>query len=485
MNLPQYQIAMARSGYDGPQTEANRIAVEWVMPDRFGQYFMSINDTDGTLTGRNVPTVTGPLSANEFWMLDRVNVSSSDLAAGATFTPACEARSDWKYPMWACDSRERRTTSFEIEYAPESGNTAFYDVQAGTLNHWGYPADKGAPFGYDPGLVGVFNHSHTGGWFLSFVRGAPRSVQFTRMQHQRDATLMMAIAYPPGTTFTVRAIVKKFCKPEKGHICNETLAMAASVDEVRYAPGNKFYWDGTYLYVRMVSFGRAQGKRYLGTTTDGWHATDGVSFERSGIVLPDRGNANFVLSIDAHCTPNATDTAMCAGAVTSAPPPACGPGEVQVAVDMCLPAAQAASSASTTDSASMSAASSTSMSTSASTSASASHAGSESMSMGASGSTMSPSASYAGSESMSGSTTSPSASQSGSGSCSKGKGLPGLYWFDGGVWDETCSPALHGSCPPADPARQMEVVGSTGKLLNVTRRLASASDNFGRVCSSA
>ena len=43
-----------------------------------------------------------------------------------------------------------------------------------------------------------------------------------------------------------------------------------SVDAVRSGDGNTYHFDGTYLYIRLVSMARVGGHRFLGDATDQW-----------------------------------------------------------------------------------------------------------------------------------------------------------------------------------------------------------------------
>lgn len=332
VNMPQYQLAMAAVTYAEPVYEPARVALEEVRMDRFGQFFMSLVDADGTLTGRGVPTIVGAHGGNKFWML-------SDVEAGAG--AACEERTDWDYPMWACDAGERGATSFELAYSARQAVSDNWNIGAGSINHWGYAASRAAPIGLDPGVMGPYHHDHVGGWFVSLDAGAPRVATITRLQVPLGDTLMLALAYPPTATLEVRATVTQWCNPDAGFLCDLVLSDAGSVAAVRSGAGDTYHWDGTYLYLKLVSMARQpSGSRNLGTVASGWTPTEGDTFTRGGLSIPDRGGAKYQLTVTATCDVSPTDDEFCAGAVATDPPPACSDTQVQVAIDECTDAVE-------------------------------------------------------------------------------------------------------------------------------------------------
>ena len=228
-----------------------------------------------------------------------------------------------------------------MAYTTRNGVQNNWNIGSGSINHWGYAASRAAPIGLDPGVMGPYHHKHVGGWFISLDGGAPRVATFTRLQVPFGDTLMLALAYPSTATLEVRAQVTQFCTPEDGYLCDVALTDAGSIAAVRGGVGDTYHWDGTYLYLKLVSMARqTSGKRYLGTVDSGWTEVDGDTFTRGGFSIPDRGGSRYQLVVTATCDVSPTDDEFCAGAVAVDPPPACAPTEVQGAIDECTAAVE-------------------------------------------------------------------------------------------------------------------------------------------------
>ena len=456
VNMPQFQLAMRGVQYEGELYEGARLSLEEVRMDRFGKNFMSVLDADGSLTGRGVRTIIGPTRGAKFWMLEDVEAHAA---------ARCENRSDWDYAMWACDAGDRRIASMEFEHA---SSALSFEERVGTINHWGYAPDRGAEIGGDTAIIGPYHHDALGGWFVSLDKGAPVRLHMSRIQVAKDSTLMLAVAYPPGTNFTVQAAVSRWCNTGSGHLCEHTLTDAGSVAAVRHGAGDTYHFDGTYLYLKVVSMARqSTGPYYLGTTETGWaELADGDTFTRAGISIYDRGNSRYSLTVTADCTPSSADADYCSEAVAaSAPPVVCPDGQVQVGIDMC-----------------------------------ASACGGDSDSDGtldcndgcpADGDKTEPGVCGCGvadtdtdgdgtPDCSDGCPLDSAATQAGSCADCGNSVVRDAYWLDGAVWDEACSVELHGACPPADPSRQLSYVRDDGTAVVLTRRLVDQQRNMQR-----
>lgn len=330
-NMPQFQLMVADTTFVQPMHEAARFGVEWVQPSRFGQYFMSVYDKDGTLTGAGEPVIAGAHGGSQFWMLeDMLRVPGG----------GCVAQTSWHFPMWVCPAEGGMSiTSFELEYdAVYQSDQSNWSTRVGSVNHWGYDVERAAPLSGDPGVAGPYDHATVGGWFVHFEAGTPMAFNISHIQAADDTTLMLALPYPPDTTFEVRGVLDRFCNPQNNLLCNVLLHSVGSIQEVRQAPGDAYYFDGTYLYLRLVSM--ARGIHRLGTTASGWQPLTGSGtccgdFARAGLSLPDTGSFNYKLYVQAACSESPTDPGRCSSSVTNTPPPACPPGQAQVAINKC------------------------------------------------------------------------------------------------------------------------------------------------------
>merc|ERR1712190_220851 len=152
-----------------------------------------------------------------------------------------------------------------------------------------FNSDKGLPVTANADIVGP-----TGGfgWLLKLNNGAPHTIKLDLIEVSPDSPLMLSIAYPPGTGFTIIANAA-WCSPSQKYSCKETFSAVSSIEKVRNSLGNTYHVDSNgLLTVRIIQ----TPQTFVGDpdwllpdySTPGkwgnWYALD--RFSRNGVFLP-------------------------------------------------------------------------------------------------------------------------------------------------------------------------------------------------------
>lgn len=87
-----------------------------------------------------------------------------------------------------------------------------------------------------------------GGWFVRYLDGTPKILNFTAFQIAASEPLVMAFPYPAGTTFDIY-YQGRFCAG-----CKHISRPVSSIREVVQAFGDAHFWDNAArtLYVRII-----------------------------------------------------------------------------------------------------------------------------------------------------------------------------------------------------------------------------------------
>jgi hypothetical protein len=177
----------------------------------------------------------------------------------------------------------------------------------GYIRHVGsrFTGDAGLPVTANAdiaGLVGGF------GWYLRLVNGkAPKRVEISQVEVDPDTPMVLSIAYPPGSTFTVRAEAA-WCSPDAQFSCTQAFSLVSSVTDVRRSLGNSYHVTANgVLTVRIIQ----PAQTFVGTPNwilPTWNTTDrgGTGtvalnrFERKNVRLP-VAQVGPKLVIEANC----------------------------------------------------------------------------------------------------------------------------------------------------------------------------------------
>ena len=163
------------------------------------------------------------------------------------------------------------------------------------------------------GLVGGY------GWLLKLNEGAPHTLNITQIEVMPETPLILSVAYPLGTNFTIKARAF-YCVPSCNKACEESFSRVDTLEEVRKSEGNVYYFDEFtgLLSLRVIMFpafftGLPSWK--LWDFTDIGHDGSGFAlnrFERDGVLLPKMGWTQRI-EIAADCTRSG---AYCEGVVS-------------------------------------------------------------------------------------------------------------------------------------------------------------------------
>jgi len=221
------------------------------------RYFNYI-DSDGTFTGRNVPTIIG--SHVNWW----------------NFDSSCSYDNTWK--TWVCNKGSREIANIEVLInnlipSPNSNNNYI-----GTTNLFGSGITdrRSCVVTQNEGITGVSNI----GWYMFLSGGSPTFQVINLKQVPYNQYIFLAIPYPANTQF----IVQSYYKWNTNY--NKKFTVAASAAAVKSGDGRTYYFDGSYLYIKIV---------------DHTLAATGESFTRGGAQVYNY-NWGYSYNITATCT---------------------------------------------------------------------------------------------------------------------------------------------------------------------------------------
>jgi hypothetical protein len=248
---------------------------------------------------------------------------------------------------------------FKLDSGPERGlghfrmkwDDGLYNQVGGSVcgngqdvpcNAVGYMKHVGDFFANDAGLPVTANADIVGpvggfGWKLKLDGGAPKSIQFEQIEVDPATPLLLSIAYPPGTSFTIVAH-GGYCTDNADYTCTETFHQVGSVADVRTSLGNAYHVDS----IGVLTFRIIQtSKTYVGHpefflpqySDEGKYGTHYAleRFERDGIRLPKMTYGPY-LTLDADCP---STGAYCSQFPSSYQPEVCPSGYSQTGYDTC------------------------------------------------------------------------------------------------------------------------------------------------------
>ena len=297
-------------------------------------------DVDGTASGLGVPTLIGSglESAKGWWKVDddvifetqgpvsfikKNNGPNRGLAhVHFSWDEALHAQTGTNYCINGGGSKPCPTQG----YVRHLGHK-FSPFQSG--------ASQGLPITVNPDTVGPVGGY---GWVLKLNGGAPRDLNITEIEIDPSHVLLLSIAYPKGTVFTITANAEWWCWLGGNARCKETMTAVSSVDLVRNGSGNTYYVDSNgVLTFRLFQIARTWvgNPTWFGVPSYNMIARDGINFavpryERNGVIVPQSTQAWF--RVQATC--NGTGV-FCDGTFIDYDPNVCEAGYTQVAYDKC------------------------------------------------------------------------------------------------------------------------------------------------------
>ena len=244
------------------------------------------------------------------------------------------------------------TLYFDAAQHDQVGNTVCGNGDGLPCPPLGYIKHMGKKFSLDNGLPITASADVAGpvggySWLLKLIAGAPKRLVVKSVEVRPDTPMLLSIAYPIGTNFTITANAPTWCSPSAQYSCKEVFKPVNSITAVRKSIGNTYYFSPTgLLTVRVIQ----TPKDYVGAPT--WFLpkfTDvglwgnGFAiqrFERGGVLLP-VGSYGTWLEIVANCTASSTNAAYCQQSPPILVPEVCPSGYNQTAYDKCCSVANA------------------------------------------------------------------------------------------------------------------------------------------------
>ncbi|KAF2078218.1 hypothetical protein CYY_000508 [Polysphondylium violaceum] len=187
------------------------------------RYFNYI-DSDGSFSGRGVPTLIG--SHVNWW----------------NFDSSCTYDSTWK--TWVCNKGTKEIVNIEVLInnlipSPNSNNNKIGNT---TLFGSSITDRRSCVVTQNEGITGVSNM----GWYMFLTGGSPTFQVINLKQIPYNQYIFLAIPYPANTQFTIYSYYKWNTS------YNIKFTLAASAAAVRSGNGRTYYFDGSFLYVKLV-----------------------------------------------------------------------------------------------------------------------------------------------------------------------------------------------------------------------------------------
>jgi len=291
-------------------------------------------DLDGTITGFGEPSIaaSGLADAGMWWQIDD------------------EVRYDAQAPLWFFklnSGPDRGLGHFRMLWDSslhnQVGNSQCGNGQGLPCDYVGFIKHLGEYFSSDPGLPITANADIVGpvggfGWKLELINGPPKSVRFEQIEVDPTTPMLLTIAYPLGTSFTIVAH-GAYCSDNAQYSCTEQFSEVSTVEEVRTSIGNTYHVDSvtgllTFRIIQTPKGFVGQPDFFLPSYDDigKWGQGNALGrFERDGIRLPKMEYGPY-LTLDADCPGS--------GAYCSDTPPAatfdvCDNGFYQTGYDVC------------------------------------------------------------------------------------------------------------------------------------------------------
>ncbi|KAK5582784.1 hypothetical protein RB653_004370 [Dictyostelium firmibasis] len=204
-----------------------------VLPTSGSRYFNFI-DWDSSITGKK-PGQPALVGSHELWY---------------KFDNTCEYNSDWTCHVCEKGNKEIANIQFIIPGLIDDG-VLVYDTPENlnvgniTLFGSGIIDRRSTIVTRNQGVTGVSNM----GWYLYLKAGSPKNMKIWLSQVVYGQHIFLAVPYPAKTTFVIKS----------NYIWNSQInynivfSLANSAADVRSGNGTRYYFDGNFLYVKLVN----------------------------------------------------------------------------------------------------------------------------------------------------------------------------------------------------------------------------------------
>ncbi|GBG32319.1 G8 domain-containing protein DDB_G0286897, partial [Hondaea fermentalgiana] len=167
------------------------------------------------------------------------------------------------------------------------------------------PDETGLPLSGNAVITGPTNGL---GWLLLFDAGSPVSLQFRYTQIDEDDTLLIAIPYPPETSFTI-TYTTRWCS--SWNLCEQNFTAVSSLGDVIHGNGDTYYYSSErqLLFFRYVP----QPINWLDFSQSPAYGNLGLSYYvRNGLRIPHYASQGYLQLTATGCELNETNASYCA-----------------------------------------------------------------------------------------------------------------------------------------------------------------------------
>jgi hypothetical protein len=164
------------------------------------------------------------------------------------------------------------------------------------------------------GPVGGFS------WFLKLLGGLPKQIRFELIEVRPDTPMLLSIAYPVGTSFSITANAAWCDEGDAQYSCKETFRAVNSTSAVRRSTGNTYHFSHegllTIRILQTPTLYTGNPNWFLPQYIDigKWGHGYAISrFERGSVFLPGVQYGPW-LDIVSNCPASSTNSAHCSQA---------------------------------------------------------------------------------------------------------------------------------------------------------------------------
>ncbi|KAN0031855.1 hypothetical protein ACTFIV_005722 [Dictyostelium citrinum] len=204
-----------------------------VLPTSGSRYFNFI-DWDSSITAKK-PGQPALVGSHELWY---------------KFDNTCEYNSDWTCHVCEKGNKEIANIQFIIPGLIDDGvlvYDSFENLNIGNISLFGSGITdrRSTIVTKNQGVTGVSNM----GWYLYLKAGSPKSMKIWLSQVVFGQHIFLAVPYPTQTSFVIKSNYIWGSSINYNH----AFSLASSAADVRSGNGTKYFFDGNFLYVKLVN----------------------------------------------------------------------------------------------------------------------------------------------------------------------------------------------------------------------------------------
>ncbi|GBG35115.1 G8 domain-containing protein DDB_G0286897 [Hondaea fermentalgiana] len=276
-----------------------------------GNFLDADGSVHGTVNGSIGPRIIGAGRENiKWWRLDDNCFKDGDYYVCDQYSSITNKRRGIAHFIVRFDEEYTAATTPTTPTLCGNGNRISCP-RVGSVMHLGVDGDPtvdGLPIRANAVITGASNGF---GWLLLFDSGSPTALTFRHAQIDEDDTVVVAMPYPPETTFDIRYVAASWCNTSWANACEVEFTSVSSLIDVSEGNGDTYFYDTDrqllfFRYVQQVmtdlDFSEAPAYGNLGT---GYYV-------RNGMRIPPYMTFGTIEVNATGCALNETDTNYCA-----------------------------------------------------------------------------------------------------------------------------------------------------------------------------